>query len=188
MFTNNYIKLQKRLFSEYNHSFSFVNAFGETKTCQSYGPDQYSGLGVSMKVARCNELTSSGTYSVMNKVYGVYFGSGATPATMGDYALDSLITSGLTITNPSALAFNDCGNGKYEVAADYVVRNATDAEIVIREVGAFSLLYVDSSYWGGGSDRNWGLALMERTVLETPVTIPAGEARLIEYKVTFNHT
>lgn len=136
-------------------------------------------LGYWLNKAKCSKFP---TYSaVFTEEYcGVFFGAGATPATTSDFKLESPIESGLNITNPSKYTFKDDGEGKWTYSADYVVQNNSGAEINLHEVGIVTYL--------GSSSTEFYPVLMERTVLETPVTIPAGEARLIEYKVTFHQS
>lgn len=189
MFTNHYILYRKVLFCG-GATATVTTTYGETGTWTLF--PEYSAstrsiasldLGVLMRYGRCQAFpVSKGSNQVPKESdYGVYFGSGATPPTREDFKLENPITSGLTITNPSSLVWGGDGNGNYSIAADFVLRNTTDAEIVVREVGFVSAIVKSH-------DADFYPFLMERTVLETPVTIPAGEARLIEYKFTFNQS
>ena len=103
---------------------------------------------------------------------GVCLGSGATPATREDYALESLIESGLSQLAVS-LACNS-GPGFVEKVATLTVRNTSEETITIREVG-----------WIGGCYPSGSLkcVLLDRTVIDEPIVIPAGEAKVISYTV-----
>lgn len=189
MFTNNYLAYRKQAFLGSDNTY-YVTADGSSRKMYRLSIE-VADLGRWLSLARCRDiLTTSKTESYPdNAVYpGVYFGSGSTPASKADYKLESPITSGLAITNPSALAWTDDGNGKYEVIADYILRNTSDAEINIYEIGVFSPVNSNSNGKYGASDNVWWLALMERTVLDEPITIAPGESKLVTYKLTFNQT
>lgn len=119
----------------------------------------------------CAELVESGTA-------GVYFGTGSTPATENDYRLESPITSGLSFSNQSIAYTTD--NEKVVMQSSYAVTNRTAEDITIREIGCTSYIPKYSS----GSV----LCMIERTVLDEPITIPAGDATSFTYKVTYNYT
>lgn len=89
-------------------------------------------------------------------------GTGTTAPTLDDYALGNEITTGLS--NSSAVASFTANNTK-EYTATFT--NETSNPIVINEVGIFCYNYSDVKY------------LIERTVLSTPITIPAGESKAI---------
>ena len=190
MFTDNYIKLQKMLFSsDPNTTTTFKDCAGTSQTVYDYhAPNYKANIGQCMKYGKCRALTA--TFSVagspMNNYPGIYFGTGSTPAKKTDYTLESPITTGLTITNASALSWQNDGNGKYTVTSDFIVRNTTGAEINISEIGAFGPIYLNANYFNNGSSSTWAIVLMERTVLSEPVTIQPNESKLVQYKVTFN--
>lgn len=191
MFTNNYINLRKLKFesSKYSSFTSLVNADGTS--CYAYALYSYGcDLGEWIKYARCRSIITQkdATFPGSNSIYpGVYFGSGSTPPTKSDYTLESPITSGLNIENPSSLVWVDNGNGVHSCIADFVVRNTTSNPIIINEIGAFLPTGASSvtSVTGVITLNN---VLAERTVLSEPITIPAGEAKLVAYKLTFNQT
>lgn len=114
---------------------------------------------------------------------GVYFGTGSTPANLADHTLQSPITSGLTITNPSRVLLESEKEGQYTLSASYVLTNATEAELNIYEMGVVTPALVGGQY---GSCLY--PVLMERTVLTEPITIPPGASKLVTYKITFNQT
>lgn len=138
---------------------------------------KYGDFGYWLTRAKCTSFPNRYETSA-SKAGGVFFGSGATPATQYDYKLETPITSGLSIVNPSQYSFNDNGNGQWTFSASYVVTNTTTAEITIREIGIVTAVNTDSS--------TYYPVLMERTVLDEPITIPAGDAKLITVKLTQN--
>lgn len=192
MFTNNYIAFQKARFEESYRIGTvtrLVDAAGSTQNAYT----TYfvcTDIGGWMKTARCKEIVGSVSNSMLsdNTYPGVYFGTGSTPAKKSDYKLESPITSGLAFTNPSALAWTEDGNGKYAASADFVVRNTTEAEINIYEIGLFTPFSWNYNFVALTNSMPVNYALMERTVLTEPITIPAGGTKMITYKITFNQT
>ena len=186
MFTQNYINFQEMRFfgvtSSRSNNFGKVYRFTGTDgtalgASSTYTLDMrnftlYSDIGYFMNRALCRAFP---TLTDAFAWCGVFFGSGSTPATKNDYKLESPITSGLTIANPSIPSISYSENGKYEVMGVYSVTNTTDAEINIWEIGIVTQLC------------DWNV-LMERTVLTEPVTIAPGKTKIINYKLTFNQS
>ena len=115
-------------------------------------------------------FSSSGTTS------GVVVGSGTTPSTEDDYALEAPISSGLNgVTNVSQ---NLDSNGNLYCEITLSLANTTNAAIVVNEIGYIqSIPYATQSATSGSVVST----LFDRTVLDTPVTIPAGGTKVIEY-------
>ena len=121
-----------------------------------------------------------GVFSAMNGYAAsgdqyVRFGSGTTPATVNDYKLESQIDSGITVANPSKVTT--------EQTDSYILWTVTfgvvaSVETTISEIGLISKAYTPS-----------GVAntLVDRTVLDTPITIPAGQSKQITYTIRFNY-
>ena len=115
--------------------------------------------------------------SIPNNSGGVIFGTGDTVATIEDYKLSGEIITNLDfITNVSANVTND----NYSVTATYTITNNNANEVTIREVGAIGKIS------GGSTIGTQYIGLLERTVLDTPVTIPAGGVGQVEHTITFN--
>lgn len=112
--------------------------------------------------------------------YGIVFGSGDTPAALSDYKLASEITSGLSgaVTDSTGID----GNGNIYLNLDIVLTNTSSSDITIKEIGWCGTLYCSTSV--GATTGAAKYALVERTVLETPVTIAAGEYETIRYRIT----
>ena len=114
--------------------------------------------------------------SIVNQNYssskgGVVFGDGNTPATAEDYKLAGNIIKGFTAIANLAHSID---NGVAQVVATYTI-NAS-SEVTIKEIVAFA-------YTGGGNSAY----IVDRTVLDTPVTIPAGGIGQVVYTITFNY-
>ena len=101
---------------------------------------------------------------------GVVFGDGNTPATAEDYKLAGNIITGFTATANLARSID---NGVAQIVATYTI-NAS-SEVTIKEIVAFAST--------GGN----GTYIVDRTVLDTPVTIPADGVGQVVYTITFNY-
>ena len=108
---------------------------------------------------------------------GVIFGNGDTLPTLEDYKLSGDIVSGFTYSAAISKASTDNG---ISITARYTITNTSSSEIVIKEIGVVNKL-MSSNYSGLQY-----IGLLERTVLDTPVTIPAGGVGQVVYTITFN--
>lgn len=178
MFTNNFFQMQESGFLDSKITVVLPDA---SQMKSVYAKYSYNSPGKYMRYGRCRSIVSTPLASSQLATYcGIYFGSGSTPANKNDYTLESVIESGLSISNPSSLVQSNDGNGKYSFSSPIVISNTSDAEININEIGLFLP--------GGENGSQWYLLLMERTVLTEPITIAPGESKLVEYKLTFNQT
>ena len=107
--------------------------------------------------------------------FGTWYGTGTTPATMDDYKLANPITD-TSITGRSgskAMVITlDADGVRY--SAPHSLTNTTSNDIVIGEIGCF-----------GQVDGSKSSFLLDRTVLETPVVVPAGKTVAMEYVIKF---
>lgn len=182
MFTDNLIKFTElaalvNSSTSSGASRSFKDCTGASVTC-SFNVLQDGFLGW-MDYGRCRQLPTTYASSSSGAYPGVYFGTGSTPASKADYTLESPITSGLSISSGTRL-YADEGNGVHSYHATFVVKNTGSAEINISEIGLFSSV--------NSSTSKFYCVLMERTVLDAPITIAPGETKLVTYKLTFNQT
>lgn len=115
---------------------------------------------------------SAGTsFSTSYSSYGFVVGSGRTPASVDDYCLESLIT---TAGRLSVVQSTD-ENGNYVWVGTFT--NHATTPITIGEFGiAMNCYYKYTTYV---------VCLVERTVLDEPITLGAGESCFISYKVGF---
>lgn len=191
MFTNNYIAYRAMMFchatyssTNYPYRLSLYDTYGtERGHNSSYKIDlQYSvygDIGYWLTRAKCTTFPE-GEKSSNTGTGGVFFGSGSTPASKDDFRLESPITSGLSIVNQDDLTVTNIDGGKYEISAQYIVTNNTEAEINIYEIGVVSAC--------GSETNKFYPFLMERTVLSVPIVIAPGEVKVVTYKITFNQT
>lgn len=105
---------------------------------------------------------------------GVDFGDGDTPPAMGDYCLSGNSFKTFTATASSTTTVTD----EYvEIKTIYsITNNGTDA-FTIREVGLF-FAHTSTNYLYN--------TLIERTLLDAPVTIPAGGYGQVTYTIRIN--
>ena len=117
-------------------------------------------------------------WSVNNNRYGVSFGTGTTPATVSDYDLQNTLgNTQIRVTVPSAVSYSR-GDTFDEYSVSFGVTNITDGTITISEVGLFSCAS-DSAY-------SYPF-IVDRTLLDVPVTIPANQTKHIAYTIRFNY-
>lgn len=182
MFTQNYINFKKGEFNCISGGSIALTLTDGTQANAAVSDYLAAGnFGHHMKNAICGSIPSTTRFSkdYFSTKCGIYLGSGSTPATRNDYTLESPITSGLTMTNPSSVMLDESVEGRYVYSSTFVVGNTTGDTINIYEIGIFTPVYNSNAY---------NAVLMERTVFTEPITIPAGESKLINYKVIFNQT
>ena len=109
-------------------------------------------------------------------IKGVSFGTGTTPATVSDYFLESILTdTQISVSVPSAVSFSRFDTYD-EYSVTFGVTNITAEAITISEVGLTANPQSNPYY-----------VLVDRTVLDTPITIPAGQSKQITYTIRFNY-
>lgn len=111
---------------------------------------------------------------------GIAVGSGDTEATDNDYTLASLITA-LTGTITTTVIF-DSDNNKYIRRFQLTLTNPTAADIVVKEIGRF---WRNAAGTTRGSTGSATQSMIDRTVLDAPVTVAAGGSAVINYDFAF---
>ena len=160
-----------------------VNTYGTYKgydgsTKAAYQPT-YNALNL---VSNSGGAKSPYLGNVLTSLYsngGVIFGSGTTPPSLDDYKLSSSIISTITASAPTPSVVTD-DNG-VSVTTIYSLTNTGTEDITVGEVGLIASLYSSSS------TEYYLKALLERTVLDTPVTIPAGGIGQVTYTIRMNY-
>lgn len=117
----------------------------------------------------------------------VLIGSGDTPATEDDYYLENQITGESYLAAVTYSNAIDTVNKKYGRYAQYTITNNSAQDLVIKEIGRF--LSVNASTTEGGTPSGANskrMFMIDRIVLDTPITIPAGEAGIIRYGYYMN--
>lgn len=156
------------------------------KTYGCYEPNNsriYSALK-SVKFVDYNRiLSTSGTYSETTKFnYCTLFGSGTTPPTMDDYKLEGTVATNCTCSHTIESTISEDGS-EGTMTVTYTITNNNDAEITIGEIGIFLEMYWLTGY---STCTNYPY-LVERTVLESPITIPAGGVGQVTYTIRMNY-
>lgn len=104
---------------------------------------------------------------------GVLFGTGTTPPTLNDYTISGAAVKNLSVS----VAYNETDDeSAHTLEILYTITNAATVPVTIGEIAAFC--------GSGGSIKG---ALLERTVLDSPVTIPAGGVGQITYTIRMNY-
>ena len=110
---------------------------------------------------------------------GVWIGRSSTPPTENDHTLVDRITSGLTSGSPSVSTHVDASGNIYEDNI-YILTNTTSSDITINEIGYVQTFRTSSSV-GGTSGIN-DILMLDRTVLESPLTVPANGSAVLSYQ------
>jgi hypothetical protein len=139
---------------------------------KTHGVTNYSGNELGPTRSQISHLsiadqlgTFATSYSKITSEGSVFFGTGTTPPTYDDYSLSGEIISGLTITT----SVTNENNGT-EITALYTITNTSGADVTIGEIGLFFMKY-----------------MIDRTVLETPLTITNGSIGQLTYTIQLNY-
>lgn len=145
-----------------------------TKSSMSNVQFTYSDFGVK---------TVSGYSSTSNfGGYGLVFGSGNEPATIDDYKLSGDVITGCAYSNAINHSMSDDGS-EGAITATYTITNNNDEDITIGEIGLYSEMY----WMTKQNTYTCYPVLWERTVLESPITIPAGGVGQVTYTIQMNY-
>lgn len=126
------------------------------------------------------------TSALTNNFYGIKLGSGNSAESEESYTLDSPINSGLSVSRtPQADSVSyeyDSENNANVVYLLYTVTNTSSESITINEIGLFSTFYTASDIREplGGSSSTKSF-LIDRTVLDTPLTLAPNDSAVIKY-------
>lgn len=183
MFTSNYITLRNARFSGSSSAY-FKHCNGSSVQCYL----QYmllDDIGFWMDRMSFTQMPTDYNTSEIPSACGIHVGTDPTPATKSDYKLGAPITSGLSASSGGLLTQKEA-DGRWAKFSQFVLRNTSEVEINIWEIGIFTAVNADTSI-STGKRQTWPV-LMERTVFDEPITIQPGEQKLLIYKLTFNQT
>lgn len=119
-----------------------------------------------------NSLNHMITAPTTDSVTFIRIGTGTTAATENDYKLEAPVTGVTCDSVVTAIGGND---SKKTYTATF--SNTTDADVVVTEIG-----FLTNFYYSSSDNDNF---LLDRIVLDTPITIPAGESKPITYELSF---
>ena len=167
MLTKNFYSYIRAAFQKTSASFKTISGTVSNTTLNSDNPP----------------FKTMNSWTASSNSCGVAFGTGTTPATPSDYFLESILSSTeIGVSTPSAVSFSRFDTYE-EYSVTFGITNKTDSAIVISEVG----LITEPYYLANGNNYTHIRALVDRTVLDTPVTIPAGQSKQITYTIRFNY-
>ena len=164
MLTKNFYSYMNVAFSAAGKTVPFVKPDGTTENLRY--SNSYTPFAVMNK------------WSANNNGYGVSFGTGTTPATVSDYSLESSLNgTKIRVSYPNSVS--DSRDATFDMySVSFGITNITDEAITISEVGLII---------GATSGTSNYTVLVDRTVLDAPVTIPPHETKHIAYTIRFNY-
>lgn len=111
---------------------------------------------------------------------GIVVGRGSTAPTVNDYRLESIITSGLIASSTTSSSVDE--NQVCRLHIDLLLTNVSTSPITVSEIGWSSGMDVGTAPNINSASRRY--FLMDRTVLDTPLTIAAGDSEILRYTFT----
>ena len=118
--------------------------------------------------------------------YGIAVGSGDTPATENDYTLETKINT-LTATSTSIAQNYDSTTGKLHIDFTVTLSNSTASDIVVKEVARVVRHHrADHLNDSISTNSSYTCIMIDRTVLETPLTVPASDIGILRYRLTYD--
>lgn len=114
--------------------------------------------------------------SQINNESAVIFGNGTAKPTLDDYKLAGNIISGISTT---ATKNTEKVDGGAVITMLYNITNTSSSDITISEIGYFGTVNTATT--------TTFVALLDRTVLDTPVTIPVGGIGQVTYTIRMNY-
>lgn len=178
MLTNNYYSLlgfclTSNVASAYH---PFTTTDGEVKYYRFYSnqASQYveNGLG----------FGSAGSIASSVNGLGILFCDGTTPPTASDYTISGKVIKGLTISTIKTADLDEPGAVSKNVL--YTITNGNSTPVTISEIAYVYNMY---GYNGNSSTLNSVYTLLDRTILDVPITIEPGSVGQITYTVKLNY-
>ena len=114
---------------------------------------------------------------------GISIGTDGTAATEDDRNLGATVTSGVTVTLTTREVGCDSPGNPY-ILFRLTITNTSGNTLIIREVGYKQ--NIKSAVRPGMTSAIDAICLLDRTVLDTPLTIPNGDAGVLVYKLKTN--
>lgn len=108
---------------------------------------------------------------------GIVLGNGNAPVSFDDYKLSGDVLT--TVSAPSATPEITLDDNGFTATVTHTITNTGTEEITISEIGLMAKASNSSSAYRG--------VLVERTVLDNPIKIPAGGIGQVTYTFSFNY-
>lgn len=163
-----------------------LTSFGDGNKLGVIEAKDTSGQIIYLK-ARANAISKS--LNVNSSSYGnsagVFIGSDDTTATKNNYDLGNRIINFASSSqiSPSISDFYNENDDNFVLCLDYPISNNTNNSLIIREVGY--MIRCSGSTTKGEQASLTKQILIDRTVLDAPLEIPAGEARTLRYEFIY---
>ena len=142
--------------------YTLTNMQGNSVTTDAYANSIYSFI---------NSLNHVKTDPTQDSITFIRCGTGTSEPTENDYRLS--FVSGISYDS----VITSIGGNVSKKIYTATVSNNTDADIVVTEIGFFTNFFYTSV-----NNDNF---LLDRILLDTPITIPAGESKAITYELGF---
>lgn len=177
MFTKNWLKLLAAVIAE-NGSITYKSVTGTNNTVNKNSFNTLR-IGASNMAEEPYMASLDKMRTAYNEYGGVVIGTGTTPPTADDHTLSGSLISDYSFS-VAIQRFND-ENGA-GVTAIYTITNTGTSDFTVGEIGLIANIGSSVSYTYDGYK-----ALLERTVLDTPLTIPAGGIGQVTYTIRLNY-
>lgn len=133
----------------------------------------------------CLPWLSTSIYTYNATGNGFRVGSGTTAPTENDYALESVITSGITGSGSTSVIHRN-SDGNIEIVFALSIKNSSSSDVTIGEVGYYGVQICGTQE--GSSSNNQYMVMYHRAVLNSPVTIHPGDTAVINFRVIANES
>lgn len=115
---------------------------------------------------------------------GISVGTGTTPVTEDDYNLEETLSSVNMVMTATKYGLDE--NNYPYVQYSITITNTSQSDIVVSEVGYKQNVTLKKTI-GSTVASNSQVVLIDRTILDTPVTIAPGDAGIVTYKLRTNY-
>ena len=172
MITKNFKTILALILESNNYSSDSVLAVKNTAGAIRYIGCYFNNYNFPVAINHAMQINSTQT------AQGVYVGTGSTAPTADDYKLEAVIASGITASDPSRYVNVDSDGNPY-IQLIYTLTNTTSSDITINEIGYIQTMRTSNT--AGTSATAASYLMLDRTVLSTPVTVPANGTAAIKY-------
>lgn len=124
-------------------------------------------------------VTTLSTSYTTNTFYGVAFGDGTVPPTVEDVKLSGKQHTWIQSSNTTCELSYGEDTDDLLVTAVYTINNTTGSDVTISEVGFFGC----TQFYNSSIGYRYIPVLLERTLLDVPITIPAGGVGKVTYTI-----
>ena len=136
-----------------------------------------------LKISKESLICDKSSQSSSTGHYGVVFGNGTEPESINNYTMSGDLFVNYTSSATTVYDANDEGNTR---SITYTLTNNGTEDFTISEIGLFGYAYITNR---SSDSKNYRYdILIERTLLETPITIPAnGGVGQVTYTLRMNY-